>query len=156
MVARFYEEYILLKIIRYRKYSWNKRNLFLEFFKFSFFEYHWHLWERITPFIKEEIPLDNIELNIGNIEWKAADYPRILDHGGSESACSILHRFFRPRKKVGHEFFLRHYLSLSPPLSCPTSQRNPPRLPSYVCLPSNRSLSLTTLLNETRPEELFE
>lgn len=91
-----------------------------------------------------------------------ADYPRILGHHGSESACgddASVHRFFRPRKKVGHEFFLRHYLSLSlslPPrpshpytLSCPTSQRNPhnDRPLTSACRPIDLlPLSLTTLL----------
>lgn len=82
--------------------------------------------------------------------WKyRIESGRLSTHLGPswKRKCSILRRFFRPRKKVGHEFFLRHYLSLSLPspsshpytLSCPTSQRNPPRLPSYVCVPSNRS-----------------
>lgn len=54
-------------------------------------------------------------------------------------AASSIHRFFRPRKKVGHEFFLRHYLP-HPYTALPhnaTLHHCP--LPPHVCVPSNRS-----------------
>lgn len=55
--------------------------------------------------------------------WKyRIESGRLSTHLGPswKRKCSILRRFFRPRKKVGHEFFLRHYLSLSPlPLEPP-------------------------------------
>lgn len=74
-----------------------------------------------------------------------ADYPRTLDHHGSESAASCVVSFAPERKWVTNFFYAITSLSLPSPsshpytLSCPTSQRNPPRLPSYVCVPSNRS-----------------
>lgn len=64
-------------------------------------------------------------------------------------AASSIHRFFRPRKKVGHEFFLRHYL----PLHCPTSQRDPPPLhppPVSRAVQSISSLDWTPLNRNTR------
>lgn len=82
------------------------------------------------------------KLEISNRKWPIIHAPWTI----MEAKVQHPALFLSPPKESGSRIFSTPLpLSLPSPsshpytLSCPTSQRNPPRLPSYVCVPSNRS-----------------